>query len=115
MALYLLFEAASGYALFEVEGMDELAQGTDALQQVSLVMETGRAGNSQRAGWPLQHRGLACLASSCALSGCSAWSAVLLDEAGGIIGDVPMLRQSSDASGPVGWLVYPVKCSTEAV
>ena len=50
MALYLLFEAASGYALFEVEGMDELAQGTDALQQVSLLMKTGRAGNSQRTG-----------------------------------------------------------------
>ena len=39
MALYLLFEAASGYALFEVEGMDELAQETDALQQVSLLRE----------------------------------------------------------------------------
>ena len=37
MALYLLFEAASGYALFEVEGVDELAQETDALQQVSLL------------------------------------------------------------------------------
>ena len=40
MALYLLFEAASGYALFEAEGMNELAQETDALQQVSLLTRT---------------------------------------------------------------------------
>ena len=66
MALYLLFEAASGYALFEVEGMDELAQETDALQQVGLLTGTGTRARqeAQKAGWLLQHRGcLACLAS----------------------------------------------------
>ena len=42
-ALYLLFEAASGYSLFEVIGLDELQQQADAVQQaVSDMNRFGR-------------------------------------------------------------------------
>ena len=32
MALYLLFESASGYALFQVQGLDEIGQNTEAIR-----------------------------------------------------------------------------------
>ena len=39
-ALYVLYESASGYALFEVKAVDEIAQSTDAIQQA--VADLGR-------------------------------------------------------------------------
>lgn len=39
MATYLLFEAASGFALFESLGLDEVAGGADAVQKSVLEME----------------------------------------------------------------------------
>ena len=42
-ALFILFEAASGYSLFEVIGLDELQQQADAVQQaVSDLNRFGR-------------------------------------------------------------------------
>lgn len=32
MALYLLFESASGYALFHAHGLDEIGQNTEAVR-----------------------------------------------------------------------------------
>ncbi len=41
--LFILFEAASGYSLFEVTGLDELQQQADAVQQaVSDMNRFGR-------------------------------------------------------------------------
>lgn len=41
--LFILFEAASGYSLFEVTGLDELQQQADAVQQaVSDMNRLGR-------------------------------------------------------------------------
>eukprot|EP00271_Cylindrocystis_brebissonii_P019880 TRINITY_DN6312_c0_g3_i1.p1 TRINITY_DN6312_c0_g3~~TRINITY_DN6312_c0_g3_i1.p1 ORF type:complete len:541 (+),score=156.95 TRINITY_DN6312_c0_g3_i1:830-2452(+) len=42
MALYVLFEAASGYSLFEVVGMDEIGQAVEAVQ--SSVTDLARFG-----------------------------------------------------------------------
>lgn len=33
MTLYLLYESASGYALFETTGLDEIGQNADAIQE----------------------------------------------------------------------------------
>lgn len=43
---FLLFEAASGYGLFEVTAADELAQGVDAVQQAVANIE--RFGKSEQ-------------------------------------------------------------------
>jgi nucleolar protein 56 len=48
MAQFLLFEAASGYALFEVTAADELGQSADAVQaSVTDFERFGKVG-----GWP---------------------------------------------------------------
>ncbi len=35
-ALYVLYETAAGFSLFEVIGLDELGQSTEAVQQSTL-------------------------------------------------------------------------------
>lgn len=43
MALYLLFESASGYALFQAQGLDEIGQNTQAVRDsVSDLNRFGR-------------------------------------------------------------------------
>ncbi|GMN58722.1 hypothetical protein TIFTF001_027827 [Ficus carica] len=42
MALYLLYESASGYALFHAHGLDEIGQNTDAVR--SSVSDLNRFG-----------------------------------------------------------------------
>lgn len=42
MALYLLYEAASGYSLFLAHGIDEIGQNTDAVR--SSVSDLNRFG-----------------------------------------------------------------------
>jgi nucleolar protein 56 len=39
MALYLLFESASGYALFHAHGVDEIGQGVDAARASVLELQ----------------------------------------------------------------------------
>jgi nucleolar protein 56 len=44
MTSFLLYESASGYGLFEVTKLDEIGQGTDALQQtLSDITRFGKA------------------------------------------------------------------------
>ena len=39
MALYLLFESASGYALFHAHGIDEIGQSVDAVRSTVLDLK----------------------------------------------------------------------------